>query len=439
MKKKSATPLDATDLRRSAEIRLNKRKHANQLVINANNQQLIHELEVHQIELETQNNELARTRSEVETLLEKYTNLYDFAPVGYITLSKKGLILEANIPASALLGIKRSQLIKQPFSRFILNEDQDIFYRQHQRLNETGEPQSCDLMIRKADTGLLVWAHLASILTQNGEGANIFRMMVSDISERKRAEDEIRKLNAELEGRVEVSNFKLQEAQELLIRQEKLALLGQLAGGVGHELRRPLAVILNAVYYLRLVQPDADEKIRQYHNMIEQETHSAEKIIHDLLNFARVKSADKELVPVSELIKQALEQFPVPKLVHLKLGLAVNLPKVFIDLRQMEQVLGNLFVNACQAMPTGGELTISTHQQAGMIIISVQDTGVGITPENMKKLFEPLFTTKLNGIGLGLAISQKLAEANGGWIEAHSEPGRGSTFQISLPVKQESK
>ena len=100
----------------------------------------------------------------------------------------------------------------------------------------------------------------------------------------------------------------------------------------------------------------------------------------------------------------------------------------------MEQVLGNLVVNACQAMAEGGKLTISASAKKDLAAIAVKDTGTGISPENMKKLFEPLFTTKVKGIGLGLAVSRKLAEANGGRIEAQSERGKGSTFTIFLPA-----
>jgi signal transduction histidine kinase len=257
----------------------------------------------------------------------------------------------------------------------------------------------------------------------------------------------------ELEAAVEARTSELREAQEQLIRQEKLAVLGKLAGGVGHELRNPLAVILNAVYYLRLVQTDASDKIRQYHNMIEQEARNAEKIITDLLDFARIKSVDRESVAVPELVQRVLERFPAPDAVTVTFDFHPDLPPVFVDPRQMEQVLGNLVVNACQAMistplrgqasPTtltsGGKLSVIGEQLSvdGVIWvqIAVKDTGSGITPENMKKIFEPLFTTKAKGIGLGLAVSQKLVEANGGRIEVESEPGKGSTFIVWLPVK----
>ena len=125
-----------------------------------------------------------------------------------------------------------------------------------------------------------------------------------------------------------------------------------------------------------------------------------------------------------------LERYPAPKTVHVTLEIPEDLPLLYIDPRQVEQVLGNLVINACQAMSAGGELTITAHQEQEMIAIAVKDTGVGIPPENMKKLFEPLFTTKAKGIGLGLAVSQKLAEANGGRIEVESEAGKGSTFTL---------
>jgi signal transduction histidine kinase len=267
---------------------------------------------------------------------------------------------------------------------------------------------------------------------------------------RLRAEEEIRSLNTELEQRVVERTRDLRDAQDKIVRQEKLALLGQLAGGVGHELRNPLGIISNAIYYLKYIQPDAEEKVRQYHAMIEQEVRTSEKIINDLLDFARLDSVDREPVEVRELVQRTLTRFTVPESIKTTIRISEDLPKVLVDMSQMEQVLGNLTVNACQAMVSprgttpldspagftrGGELTISASRQKEMIAISVKDTGVGITPENIGKIFEPLFTTKPKGIGLGLAVSRKLAEANGGRIEVKSEPGKGSTFTLFLPVE----
>jgi signal transduction histidine kinase len=241
--------------------------------------------------------------------------------------------------------------------------------------------------------------------------------------------------NTELEKRVEERTRELRETQEQLIRQEKLAVLGQMAGSVGHELRNPLAVITSALYYLKLVQPDADGKVKKYLNIIETETRTAEKIINDLLDFARIKSVDVEAVSASELVIRILERYHVPEAVSVRIEIPEDLPKFYADPRQMDQVLSNLVINACQAMSAGGELIITAYQQDKMIAIAVNDTGEGIPQENMKKIFEPLFTTKSKGIGLGLAVSQKLAEANGGRIEVQSEAGKGSTFTLVLPIR----
>jgi len=261
---------------------------------------------------------------------------------------------------------------------------------------------------------------------------------ITDITEHKKAEEAIRQLNASLEQRVADRTRELQDAQQKLIQQEKLATLGQLAGGVGHELRNPLGVINSAVYYLKLVQPDADEKIKKYHLMIEQEVNTASRIINDLLDFGRIVTPDRQPVSIPDLMQRVLVRFPAPDPVQVQLKIPARLPQVFADPLHLEQIIGNLTTNACQAMKDckdGGKLTISASLKKEQVAIAIKDTGTGITPAAMQRLFEPLFTTKLRGIGLGLAVSRKLAEANGGRIEVRSQPGRSSIFTLYLPVK----
>jgi len=290
---------------------------------------------------------------------------------------------------------------------------------------------------------IMLLAALAVDMLSKNMRANLVRAR-NEIAERKLAEEKIRQLNATLEQRVEERTSALQDAQEQLLRKEKLATLGMLAGSVGHELRNPLGVINTSIYYLNLVQPQADEKIKQHHAMIQQEVRNADKIISDLLDFGRNINAERELVSVPEIVQRTLERFPVPASVEVKLEFPADLPKVFADPHQVEQILGNLTTNASQVMVSEGTitnetnndsiLTISGIKQMDMVVISIKDTGLGISPENIKKIFEPLFSTKTKGIGLGLAVSRKMAEANGGGIEVESELGKGSTFKLYVPV-----
>jgi signal transduction histidine kinase len=190
------------------------------------------------------------------------------------------------------------------------------------------------------------------------------------------------------------------------------------------------------VYFLKMVQPNASDKVKEYLGLIEQNTRISNKIVTDLLDFTRVKSVDRLPVFIPQLIQRALEQFPVPDNVKVEFDLPPDIPRAYADPQHVAQVLGNIIVNAFQSMHSGGSLLISSKVNAaeGIVCIAVRDTGTGISPENMKKLFEPLFTTKAKGIGLGLAVSRKLIEANGGRIEVESEVGVGSIFTLYLPI-----
>jgi PAS domain S-box-containing protein len=256
-----------------------------------------------------------------------------------------------------------------------------------------------------------------------------------DITERREAEKVLKEYSARLEEMVEERTRELQDAQERLIRQEKLAFLGQLAGGVGHELRNPLGVITNAVYFLQLVLTEANEIVKEYLEIITSRVQEAEKIVSDLLNLSRNRVADRREITSQQLVEEVLARQPAPKGVTVTVELPTDLPPLFVDPQQIKQVLTNLISNAYQALPNGGEVTVTAQTHSNGVSLSLADTGPGMPAEMIAKIFEPLFTTKAKGIGLGLAVSKNLVEINSGKIEVESVEGQGSIFSLILPTE----
>ncbi len=365
---------------------------------------------------------------------ERYRGLFENMVEGYSLcqmIYENGeavdwIYLAVNQAFETLTGLK--EVTGKPVSVVIPGlraEDPDLF-NIYGRVARTGRPEKFEMFIKT----LQMWFSVSVYSPERSFFVAVFDV----ITDQKIAEQALREYSEQLEKKVEERSRALRDTQEELVRNERLAVLGQLTSSVGHELRNPLSVISNAVYYLRLVQPQADEKVVDYLNILQTETRRAEKIITDLLDFSRSKTADCHPLDVTGLINQTLERFPVPEGIHLAFQPEPDLPLIYADPFQMLQVFGNLIVNACQAMPDGGALTIKAQRSLETVALSISDTGAGIAPENMKKLFEPLFTTKPRGIGLGLAICKKWVEVNNGRIEVQSELGKGSTFTILLPI-----
>lgn len=268
---------------------------------------------------------------------------------------------------------------------------------------------------------------------------NYINIYGRDVTDLKNAEAKLFDYSKDLEKIVSEKTNELLQAQERLIRQERLATMGQLAGSVGHELRNPLAVINNAVFILNANTKSDDKAYKQYLDIINQEVASANKIITDLLTFARIKPASLNPTNPKTLIFDVLEKFVPPDIIKISNKMAGSLPSVYIDCQQIQQVIANLVINAYQAMPTGGKLTITGSEIKGKVRLDFIDTGVGIPQENLEKIFEPLFTTKLKGIGLGLTVSKILAEINDGKIEVKSDVENGSTFSLFLPILKDNQ
>jgi len=225
----------------------------------------------------------------------------------------------------------------------------------------------------------------------------------------------------------------LKRTQEELLRKERLAAMGEMAAGFAHEIRNPLTVMKNSLYLLGEVVSHK-EKAKRHLDLIDSQLEEASYIVKELLDFTREIKPELSSASVNDVVRMSLSSRQIPRPVKVVDDLSQNLPQIKVDETQMRQALMNLISNAIQAMPEGGKLSIRTYLEHSYLTISISDTGEGISRENLDKIFQPLFTTKQKGIGLGLTVTKRLVEANAGRIEVNSKKGEGSTFFLRFPA-----
>jgi len=232
---------------------------------------------------------------------------------------------------------------------------------------------------------------------------------------------------------------KLKEFQEQLVLREKLAAVGQMASVVGHEIRNPLGVINNAIYYIKTKLEissgkELDPKIQKHIGIIEKEIVASNKIVNDLLGFSRTRPPMAQPSDLNRIIEDALSVASIPETVKVEIDLSLDLPPTLVNPDEIRQVFVNLINNAWQAMTEGGTLKMRSYIEQETAQVEITDTGCGISPENMKRLFTPFFSTKTKGTGLGLAAVHRILERHKGKIKVRSRVGQGTTFIVSLPL-----
>ncbi|MDO9549914.1 MAG: PAS domain S-box protein [Methanoregula sp.] len=355
--------------------------------------------------------------------------------VGLSTPERKILFL--NEAGAKMLGMTSAESLGHDFSEFIPdNQKENLYSVLLPALIEHGRWEG-DLQYRNVKTGNLIDVHAMTFLIGDPvTGAPQFLATVSlDITERKKAEAELKKYSEKLEDMVAERTKDLEEAQEQLVKKEKLAVLGKLAGGVGHELRNPLGAIKNAAYFLNMVLENPEPDVKETLEIMNKEVARSEDILSSLLDFARPTVLTLRKVRLNDILSEAASRNPIPENITLARNPDETLPDIMGDPDKLLQVFTNLVTNACQAMPEGGTLTVqSALSGKGTVSVSVTDTGVGISEEHMKRIFEPLFSTKAKGIGLGLVVTKAIVEAHHGSIDLRSEEGKGTTFTVTLPV-----
>ncbi len=368
---------------------------------------------MHQIELEMQNEELRRTQEELEVSRARYFDLYDLAPVGYFTLSEQGLILEANLTAAKLLGVARGALVKQPLSRFILREDQDIHYLHRKPLLETGAPQAWELRLLKKDAAPF-WVQVEATTAQDTDGASVWRAAVSDITESKRAERAMKNTNTELQ---------------------------EFAYALTHDLREPLRMVVN---FTQLLAIEHSGKLGA----------EADKYIaYSIEGALRMEALLKEILKYWEINQDAERSSVVDcneVLSHTLLSLkraiegsgatvtADPLPSVVAREIMVTQLFQNLISNSIKyRSETPPRIHISAERTAEGWLFSVRDNGIGIDPtfaERVFGLFKRLHGKEIPGTGMGLALCRLLVERCGGRIWVESQSGCGAVFKFTIPT-----
>lgn len=342
-------------------------------------------------------------------------------------LLNRALCEMVGYPRDAMLGKTDFDFFPEAEARFFREKDVELFA-------SGGPVDIAEERITDASGRVHILATTKAALRDDEGGTTHLVGIIHDITRLKETEEALRQANEALEARVRERTSALEEAQRDLLRKERLVVLGQLAGGLAHQVRNPLAVIANATSVLRrsladLRRREVDETL----DVIREEVFRADHTITGLLDFSRVRPPDTRPVDVADLVEHALEATQVPQTVEVEVDVPA-LPPVVADPTQVEGALANLLCNAVEAMPDGGKLTIRGRLQGSRVVIEVQDTGSGIAPDVRAHLFEPLVTTKPLGLGLGLSTARTLVEGQGGSLTIESREGEGAKFQITLPT-----
>jgi two-component system cell cycle sensor histidine kinase/response regulator CckA len=397
---------------------------------------VVFELEVHQIELEMQNEELRRAQLELVEMRDQYSELYDYAPIGYLTMERKGKMVQANLALVDMLEVTKTQLVSQLLSSFVAKDDQDVYFKHTMTVIQHPGQHSCELRLCKS-SGDLLWVRLDSIAVERpgrpGEQCHEIRSVLSDISERKKAEAEHHRL------------------QQQLYQARKMQSIGGLTAGIAHEFNNLLTPILGFSQVL-LMNKSADDPEFDYLEQIQVTANRAAGLVKQLVAYTHNSASARKSVQLEECLDNAIKlvKKTISPTIVIKIDIEANLPPILGMPNELHQVILDLCVNADHAMRAGGELSISLHRvgyceftdacgqarNGHFLRLSMQDTGCGMEPDTMNRIFDPFFTTKDigEGTGLGLSVVQGIIEKNKGYIDVDSSPGKGSTFHVYMPV-----
>jgi len=391
----------------------------------------------HTIHLVLENQELEEDRIKAQELIQKsegkYRALFNSARDGIVLFNKEnGSIVDCNLEFEKLIDCSKQQLIGMNIGELNIDREsyqghvnkfdlEDFNFREHTeryfvRADNTKIPTEC------VGTEVII------------DDINYIQVIIRDITERKNAEEKLKTYSERLEEMVEERTRELKDAQKLLLHQERMSTLGKLARGMAHEMRTPLGAIKNAAYFLNMVIEDQDEDVTEAIQILNKEVGTSVQIIDSLLEYAYPNEPVKRKVEVSDIVESVVGCLDIPENISIIMDIDERHREIMIDPEQFQRILRNLIKNAYQAMPNGGEITVKTYGiSPNKIGLSIGDNGVGINESNIEKIFEPLFTTRPKGIGLGLPLAEMYIKNNDGKIMVRSKVGTGSEFSLIFP------
>lgn len=429
MEKEIINKSDAVPLRQKAEEQL--KSKASPIISETDALKLVHELQVHQIELEMQNEELILAKEKAEFVEQRYTELYDFAPSGYLTLSKEGVILELNFAAARMLGKERSYLVKTTFSKFISADTRTAFNLFFQKVFESEAKETCELIL-VSDDNSPIYMHIDGIVNENREQCLI---TLVDITERKQAETLLERRNEELI----IVKEKAEESDRL-----KTAFLQNMS----HEIRTPMNAIIG--FSSRLNKPDlSDEKRKSFTSIIIDSANQLLSIVSDILTISSLETKQEKLNPgkvcINNIIADLLAIFKTQAFnqnitLLAKQQLTHRQSEIYTDNTKVTQILTNLITNALK-FTNEGFIEFGYKLKDTELEFYVKDTGIGIEPQKQVKIFDRFVQAdktiqlKYGGTGLGLSICKGFVELLDGKIWVQSAPEKGSTFYFTIPYK----
>jgi PAS domain S-box-containing protein len=355
---------------------------------------------------------------------DRWASLYEMAPVAYLTLDGKGVIEDINLPGCTLLRGERAEFIGRSFAELVAPEDAAHWRDYLKRARQSKQPQSCELALR-LDDGRKLPASLAGRSVEIA-GRKVLCLVIGDISEHLRREKEA------LDWRKEMAELR------------KIQIAAQTATAIAHELNQPLLAIASyseaAVKLLAAGSPDL-HKINRAVQGCQRQAHRAGETIHELLDYLSLKEIAAEAIDLNRIIGDVVEAARSEHELQFDsvLLLEEGLPPVLANRIHVEKVIFNLLRNGIEAMHESAvplpaiTVTVRTRCDANTAQVTIQDNGPGVKEENLQQLFRPFFTTKAKGIGMGLAVSRSLIEANGGQLWIDPAEGPGAIFHLTLP------